>query len=105
MATQQNETGNRAGRPSWMPPRLGECIRKGCFVCIEHTPRVRPGYTRWELWGQPSCYNGDAMALEREIETCKAAHADHHIRLNVEDFGFHSRMSLFVHRPEVAAAA
>jgi len=105
MAIQQHNIGNAQATPSWMPPKLGECIRKGCFVCIEHAPAVKPGYTRWELWGQPSCYNGDAIVLDREVEACKAAHADHNIRLSVEDVGSHSRMSLFVHRPDVAAVA
>lgn len=101
MAISQHETSRRDGTPAWMPPKLGECIRKGCFICIEHTSDVQPGYTRWELWGQPSCYSGDAIALDREIETCKQAHANHYIRLNIEDLSFHSRMSLFVHRPEM----
>lgn len=105
MAIEQHEIRNRQAAPSWMPPKLSECLRKGCFVCIEHAPAVRPGYTRWELWGRPSCYDGDAMMLDREIENCKAAHADHCIRLNVEDLGFHSRMSLCVHRPHSAAAS
>jgi len=105
MATEDHRQSSGKEAPSWMPPKLGECIRKGCFVCIEHAPAVRPGYTRWQLWGQPSCYNGDAIALDREIETCKTVHPDHYIRMSVEDFGFHSRMSLFVHRPDVAAAA
>ncbi len=103
MAIQQHEISHRAVAPSWMPPKLSECIRKGCFICIEHTANVRPGYTRWELWGQPRCYGGDATALDREVETCKEAHADHYIRLNVEDVSVHSRMSLFVHRPETGA--
>ncbi|WP_200255287.1 ribulose bisphosphate carboxylase small subunit [Thiococcus pfennigii] len=82
-----------------MPPQLGECIRKGCFVCIEHTAAMRLGCTHWEQWGDIRRYDGDVRALDREIETCKESHGDHHIRLNVEDLGFHSRMTLFVYNP------
>jgi len=104
MATTNGEGVNGQGAGAEMPVNLTECIRKGCFVCIEHTPAMRMGYTRWELWGQPSCYNGDRVTLDREIEICKQSHADHFIRLNIEDVGFRSRMSVFVHRPSVSTA-
>lgn len=103
MTIQQHDLATRNSAaspiPAWMPPRLGDCIRKGCFVCIEHADAIKHRYTNWQLWGTPSCYNGDTQALDNEIETCKSAHADHYIRLNIEDFGSHSRMSLVVHHP------
>jgi len=102
MTTPQQEIRDGAEMPTWMPPRLRDCIRKGCFICIEHAPAVRPRYTSWEIWGRPQCYSGDAPALDREIEDCKSVYPEHHVRLNIEDVSFHSRMNLFVHRPPVA---
>ncbi|MEJ2576605.1 MAG: ribulose bisphosphate carboxylase small subunit [Gammaproteobacteria bacterium] len=85
--------------------QLGECLRKGCVVCIEHAPAVRPRYTRWEAWARPDCYDGDLNGLYSEIERCRQCHADHFIRLQVEDLGWHSRLSLVVHRPTTGALA
>lgn len=83
---------------------VGKCLRKGCVVCIEHTPSMAPRFSPWRLWGQPSCYNGDADSLYGEIDRCRRFHGNHHIRLNIEDFSCHSRFSVIVHNPAVQPA-
>ncbi len=91
--------GQILGAEERMFRQLGRCLHPGCVVCIEHTAAVRPGYTPWELWGGPSCYGGDFESVCDSIERCRRAHADHHIRLSIQDLGCHSRLSFAVHRP------
>ncbi|MCB1787254.1 MAG: ribulose bisphosphate carboxylase small subunit [Gammaproteobacteria bacterium] len=79
--------------------QIGRCLRQGCVICIEHTPAMAPRFTPWQVWGQSSCYNGDSLKIYREIEHCRTSHADHHIRLNIEDYSCHSRFSFVVHSP------
>lgn len=79
--------------------QIGRCLRQGCVICIEHTPNMAPRFTPWQLWGQRCCYNGDDSVIRTEIANCRQAHADHHIRLNVEDYGFHSRFTVTVYNP------
>lgn len=83
---------------------IGSCLRQGCVICIEHTPVMGARFTPWRKWGQECCYSGDDHKLVTELDRCLAAHPDHHIRLNIEDFSFHSRFSLVVHSPLAAAA-
>ncbi len=82
-----------------MPGHIGNCLHPGCVIGIEHTPRMAPRFTPWRLWGQRSCYNGDEGRIYTEIDRCRATHADHHIRLNIEDFSCHSRFSFVVYSP------
>lgn len=79
--------------------QLGQCLDQGCFVWIEHAAAIAPRFSAWRLWEQPSCYNGNLDAVYDSIESCRRAHADHHIRLNVENVGWHSKLSVTVHRP------
>ena len=81
--------------------QIGHCLRRGCVICIEHAPTLAPRFTSWELWGRPSCYNGDVKTIYREFDRCRTTHADHHIRLNIEDHSFYSRFSYVVHSPAV----
>jgi ribulose-bisphosphate carboxylase small chain len=81
---------------------IGHCLRRGCVICIEHAPDMAPRFTSWELWGRPSCYNGDEQGIHTEIDRCRTTHADHHIRLNIEDHSCCSRFSLVVHSPAAA---
>ena len=80
--------------------KIGHCLRQGCVICIEHTPVVSPRYTPWQVWGKPSCYNGNPDIIYGEIDRCRDAHSDHHIRLNVEDYSCRSRFSFVVHRAD-----
>jgi len=63
---------------------------------------MAPRYSPWQLWGRPCCYNGDAQRIYGEIDRCRSAHIDHHIRLSIEDSSFRSRFSLMVHSPSSA---
>jgi ribulose-bisphosphate carboxylase small chain len=82
---------------------IAHCLRKGCVICIEHTPVMAPRYSPWKVWGKPCCYNGDVQQIYGEIDRCRATHVDHHIRLNIEDYSFRSRFSFVVHSPPAAS--
>jgi ribulose-bisphosphate carboxylase small chain len=82
--------------------QIGSCLRQGCVICIEHTSTLRPRWSPWEIWGKPCCYNGNAQQIYSEIDHCREVHADHHIRLNIEDYSCHSRFSFVVHSPSPA---
>lgn len=81
---------------------IGRCLRQGCVICIEHSPVMAPRFSPWKIWGKPCCYNGDVQQIYSEIDRCRTTHGDHHIRLNIEDYGFHSRFSFVVHNPAAA---
>jgi len=82
--------------------QIGGCLRRGCVICIEHVPVMAPRFTPWEVWGRPSCYNGDVQGIYTEIDRCRTTHADHHIRLNIEDHSCYSRFLFVVHSPAAA---
>ena len=81
--------------------QIGECLRRGCVICIEHTPLMAPRFTPWQPWGKRCCYSGDVHEICTQIDRCRDAHVDHHIRLNIEDYSFRSRFSLVVHSPTI----
>lgn len=97
--TPLHATGEQAATPERALMQIGQCLRKGCVICIEHTPTMGPRYSPWEVWGKPSCYNGDEQKIHAAIDNCRNQHADHHIRLNIEDFSFRSRFTVTVHDP------
>ena len=82
--------------------QIAYCLRQGCVICIEHTPTIRPRWFPWEIWGKFCCYNGNVQQIYGEIDRCRAAHSDHHIRLNIEDYSFRSRFSFVVYSPAAA---
>lgn len=84
--------------------QIEKCLRQGCVICIQHAPAMAPRFTPWQEWGQPCCYNGDPQQVFSAIESCRAAHFDHHIRLILEDYSCRSRFSFVVHNPVSAAA-
>ncbi len=88
-----------------MLQHLDYCLQQGCFICIEHADMVHPRQISWVRWEQPSRYRGDLNAIYDAIESCRSAHADHHIRLSIEDITWHSRLSLVVYRPHLAQTA
>jgi len=77
--------------------QITDCLRQGCVICIEHTSRIGPRWSPWEVWGKPCVYNGNVQQIYIEIDRCRKAHADHHIRLNIEDYSCRSRFSFVVH--------
>lgn len=98
-ATQRTEVADNGSAADRALGQIGKCLRQGCVICIEHTPVMAPRFSPWQVWGQPSCYNGDAQRIYGEIDRCRDAHADHHIRLNIEDYSCRSRFSFVVHNP------
>ncbi len=79
--------------------QVGKCLHKNCIVGIEHAVPISPNYTTWQSFGKQHCYRDDPTPIYREIERCRATHADHPIRLNIEDMGGYSRAAFIVHRP------
>ena len=79
------------------------CLRQKCVICIEHTPCFSPSWSSWRIWGKPDYYNGNANHLYSEIDHCRVEHADHYIRLNIEDPSCHCRFSFVVHSPSTSA--
>lgn len=102
MQTDKQNTGSRSLADRVLG-QIGNCLRQGCVICIEHTPRMAPRFTPWKLWGQRCCFNGDERQIYNEIDRCRATHADHHIRLNIEDFSCHSRFSFVVYSPSASS--
>lgn len=82
--------------------QIAYCLRQGCVICIEHTPKIGPFWSPWEVWGKPCCYNGNIQQIYSEIDRCRETHTDHHIRLNIEDHSCRSRFSFVVHSPAAA---
>lgn len=83
--------------------QIAHCLRQGCVICIEHSPVMGPRFTPWSTWGERCCFNGDIEEVYSEIDQCRSTHTDHHIRLNIEDYSFHSRFSVMVHSPAACA--
>ncbi|WP_246237595.1 ribulose bisphosphate carboxylase small subunit [Caldichromatium japonicum] len=88
---------------SRMLAQLEHCLHRGCVLAIEHTARIEPRTAQWELWGTSSLYAGDLQAVHIEIDRCRQAHCNHHIRLCVEDWHWRSRLSVIVYRPHSTA--
>lgn len=85
--------------------QISHCLRQGCVICLEHAEQITPRFTKWQVWGTPRCYGGDPQRLFDDIDSCRKACADQYIRLQVEDYSFHSRFSFMVHQPQAASAA
>ena len=83
--------------------QVEHCLRQKCVICIEHTPCMSPSWSPWQTWGKPCFYNGDVHQIYSEIDHCRTEHADHFIRLNIEDHSCHCRFSFVVHSPPAAA--
>lgn len=98
--TAQSKENDSRDRVLW---QIGHCLRKNCVICLEHARQLSPRFTKWEPWGTPRCYSGDPQQLRDDIARCCEEHADHHIRLQIEDYQFHSRFSFVVHSPTHAA--
>jgi len=101
MKSEQGKAGTQS-RTDRILGQIGHCLRRGCVICIEHTPTIAPRFTPWEVWGRPSCYNGDVQGIYQELDRCRTTHVDHHIRLNIEDHYCYSRFSFVVHSPAAA---
>ncbi|MFM1891604.1 MAG: hypothetical protein RLZ44_681 [Pseudomonadota bacterium] len=101
-ATEQNTSNEGAALGERALGQIGKCLRQGCVICIEHTPVMAPRFTPWQIWGQSCCYNGDTQQIYTEIDRCRDSHADHHIRLSIEDYSFRSRFTVMVHNPSPA---
>ena len=83
-----------------MLEQIAHCLRLGCVIRIEHTPIMSPRFSPWEIWGTPACYNGDMQQLQDELEQCCVQHAQHFVRLNIEDYSCHSRFSFVIQEPD-----
>lgn len=94
---------NHAANRDRVLSQIGHCLRQGCVICIQHAEQLSPRFTKWEVWGASRCYGGNPQRLYSDLDRCREQHSDHHIRLNIEDYHFHSRFSFMIHSPEALA--
>lgn len=79
-------------------------LGKGWAIGIEYTDDPHPRNTYWNMWGQPLFDLRDAAGVMQEVHACRAANAEHYIRINAFDSerGFETvRLSFIVQRPSV----
>ena len=77
-------------------------LNKGYAWSVEYTDDPHPRNTYWEMFGMPMFDLRDAAGVLSELNACRAAFADHYIRLMAFDStrGVESvAMSLIVNRP------
>ncbi|NEX23019.1 ribulose bisphosphate carboxylase small subunit [Thiorhodococcus mannitoliphagus] len=96
---QHTETSGAPSTEAAILDRLSHCIDRSCVICVEHAASMQPRLTHWQTWEKPQCFNGDLGSIYASIEDCRRKHADHHIRLSVENMTWRSRLSLAVYRP------
>ncbi len=79
----------KLGTFSYLPPMQPDQIRKqiqyiidqGWNPAIEHTEPEAAEHDYWYMWKLPMFGETDLDAVLSEIETCKKANPDHHVRL------------------------
>jgi ribulose-bisphosphate carboxylase small chain len=84
--------------------QIAYCLQNGWAVGLEYTDDPHPRNTYWEMFGNPMFDEHDAGAILRVLESCRAAHPNHYIRLTAFDStrGTESVvLSFIVHRPAV----
>jgi ribulose-bisphosphate carboxylase small chain len=85
--------------------QIGHALGNGWALSVEHTGDVHPRNTYWEMWGPPRFDVQSEREVLEAIAACRAAHPDHHVKLNAFDStpGWESvRLSFIVHRPAAA---
>jgi ribulose-bisphosphate carboxylase small chain len=78
------------------------CVANNWAVSIEHTSDPHPRNTYWDMWGMPMFDMKDPAAIMAQMNECRRAFPEHHIRIN----GFDSSkgrqttmLSFLVNRP------
>lgn len=92
---------------SYLPPLSAESIRaqiqyivdKGWNPGIEHTEPEHAISNFWYMWKLPMFGETNVDAILAEIEACKTAHPDNHIRLlGFDNFAQSAGTAMVVHR-------
>lgn len=82
--------------------QLAYALSQGWALSVEHTRVPHPREVYWEMWGLPAFDLSDPAPVLREIRACRAAHPDHHVKVNAFDAqrGWETiRLSFLVGRP------
>ena len=98
MSTQTQEMGDYRTKPSYetfsfLPPLTREeilaevsfLLAQGWNAGIEHEHPSKAMSHYWPMWKLPSFGLRDANAVMAEVEACRRAYPDHHIRLVAYD--------------------
>ena len=78
------------------------CLKSQLAISVEHTDDPHPRNTYWEMHGEPMFDVADAAGIMVEVNACRAAFADHYIKVNAFDstHGWEAlRLSFIVNRP------
>jgi ribulose-bisphosphate carboxylase small chain len=79
----------RPGTFSYLPPfdaaqiakQIGYLVDKGFEPAIEHVEPERAADRYWYLWKLPLFGERDAHTILAEVDACRAANPEHHVRL------------------------
>ncbi len=81
------------------------CAKQGWALVIEHTKDPAPDNHFWERWGLPMLDPDDPDLVLFEIDACRQAFPQHHIRVNACESARGRaliRHTLLVHAPRVS---
>ena len=79
--------------------QIKRIVDKGWNPCIEHVEPERAHINYWYMWKLPMFGEGDVKKILKEIEVCKKANPNDHIRLVGYDNKAQSQgLSFVVHR-------
>lgn len=79
----------KLGTFSYLPPlsdaevlaQIAYLVRQGLEASIEHVEPERASAGYWYLWKLPMFGERDVAAIFAEIQVCRLAHPEHHVRL------------------------
>ncbi len=81
---------------------INHCVRKNCIIRIEHTDHVAQR-TTWHSCCDAFMHDGNTARVIHQLRECVNCHADHHIRLTIEDISCGSRIVFPIHSPQQLA--
>ncbi|MEE9447606.1 MAG: ribulose bisphosphate carboxylase small subunit [Arenicellales bacterium] len=85
--------------PESMRAQIQYIVDKGWNPGIEHTEPVNAMSNYWYMWKLPMFGETDVDAIIAELEACKAAHPDNHIRLlGFDNYAQSAGASMVVYR-------
>jgi ribulose-bisphosphate carboxylase small chain len=82
--------------------QLAYMLRNGWAISIEHTSDPAPRNNYWDMWNLPMFDLPDPSAALIEINECRAAHPDQHVRVSAYDASYGRQttaLSFIVNRP------
>jgi len=82
--------------------QISYAVERGWAISVEHTDDPHPRNVYWEMWGHPLFDLRDVGEAMRQVQTCRAAHGSHYVKVNAFDStrGWETvRLSFLVQRP------